>query len=70
MSIPADNDKIWLSVAQARYPDLSEHHLCEMRFVASIDYVYDTKSDLCMLFEQYVMMRALTAPIEPEPDEL
>jgi len=69
VSIPADNDKLWLSVAQARFPDLPEHELCELRFVASIDYLYDTKSDLCVLFEQYVMMRALTDPNEPEPDE-
>ena len=50
---------IWESVAKPKYPTLNSHQLLELRSEAAIDWLYDNETELCNLFDQYVMLREL-----------
>jgi hypothetical protein len=50
---------IWESVAKPKYPTLNEHQLIELKSQAAIDWLHDDGTELCNLFDQYVMLKQL-----------
>ena len=50
---------IWESVAKPKYPTLNSQQLVELKEQASINWLHDDGTELCNLFDQYVMLKQL-----------
>ena len=50
---------VWESIAKPKYPTLNEQQLFDLRIEASIDWLTNEDTELCILYDQYVMMKNL-----------
>ena len=56
--------ELWARIASDKYPALSVHELRDLRLQAAVDYSLANDSELGQLYEQFVIMRALTIRVE------
>ena len=52
-------EDIWESLAKPKYPTLNSRQIIELRSEAAINWLHDDGTELCNLFDQYVMLREL-----------
>ena len=50
---------IWESIAKPKYPALHENQLNELRIHAAIDWLHGEDTELCTIYDQFVMMKNL-----------
>ena len=50
---------VWESVAKPKYPALNSQQLVELKSEAAINWLHDDGTELCILFDQYVMLKQL-----------
>ena len=50
---------VWESIVKPKYPTLNEQQLFDLRVEAAIEWLTDEDTELCKIYDQYVMLRNL-----------
>ena len=50
---------IWESLAKPKYPTFNSRQLIELRSEAAIEWLTDEDTELCKIYDQYVMLKNL-----------